>query len=217
MTAERARGGNRRGALWAGAGLAIVIAAAWAAGIYADRTSEPVGEPIDAGPDSARVAEAEGFWRDLGRGDATGALSRLDPGADPTLRHYAAFGAGFGTGLEPETCRVTGPDAVRCTLRTTDGAMLALYSPGTAEYAASATVRFGDSGIEAFDLPGLVGAVSLRLFSHARDTVGIPAECDRVNYDSLDLPRYSTTLAQTGPCAEALAALIPSAVAAVSG
>jgi hypothetical protein len=198
------------------AGLLAVVAAAWAAGAYGDRTAARQEGATATAPADARLDEAEAFWRDLGEGDSAAAVARLDPTADPTLRHYAGFGAGLATGLEPETCRRAGPDSVRCTLRTTDAEMLALYSPGATEYAASATVTFGEDGITGFGLPGLVGAVSTRLFAHARDTGAVPAACDRVNYDSLDLPRYSTTIAQTGPCAEALADLIPSALAEVS-
>lgn len=197
-------------------------------GAYGDRTSEPsTAAPVlsdDADglsaselPGRDQVAAAGAFWTAVGAGDLAAVLDSIDLTIGPALTHYAGFVTGFTAGFEAEDCRPVEPGAVRCTLRTTDPGLIALYysGAGSSGYTTSATVTFSDEGIDSFEMPDLVGRTSARLVSFSRSTAGLPEPCDRVNYDSLDLPPFSTTIAQTEACGRALAGLLPDAVEAL--
>ncbi len=200
----------------------------WMMGAYGDRTSEPstpATVPSDDAdglsaselPDRDQVTAVGAFWTAVGAGDLAAVLDAIDLTGGPALTHYAGFISGFRAGFEAEDCRPVAPGAVRCTLHATNPDLIALYysGAGTTGYTTSATVTFSDDGIDSFEMPDLVGRASARLVSFSHSTTGLPGPCDRVNYDSLDLPPFSTTIAQTETCGRALAGLLPDAIEAL--
>ena len=215
--------------LWVVAGFAAIVGiAAWVMGAYGDRTSElpaPATVPFDDGdglsasesPGLDQVAAAGAFWTAVGAGDIADVLESIDITIGPPLTHYAGFITGFKAGFEAEDCRPVGPGAIRCTLHATNPDLIALYHSGAGitAYTTSATVTFSGRGIDSFEMPPLVGRTSARLVSFAHSTTGLPEPCERINYDSLDLPPFSTTIAQTDECGRALAGLLPEAIEAV--
>jgi len=223
MTASTLR---RPSLWWIGTALIAVVGLAWAAGAYGGRvttaplpTTQFAGEtgfsPSDL-PGADRIEEAEVFWRAVGTGDLPAVLTALDGEIGTTLTHYAGFAATFEAGFEPEDCQLVAANAVRCTLRATNPALIDLYwsQSETTGYVTSSTVTFSEGGIVSLQLPGVVNSASIRLFVYARAHEGIPPECDRIGHDALDLPPFSTTMAQTAECAAALIPFIPDAIAA---
>jgi len=217
---------KRPGPLWAIAALAALVAvAAFVLGTYGDRTSKPRAPatvmsdpaadfPISDLPGPDQVMAAGAFWMAIGAGDLTAVMEALDPAIGTSLSHYAGFATAFRSGLEAEGCRPVSPGAVRCTLHAADPGLTALYyaRSGATGYVTSATVTFSDNGIDSFEMPGLLISAAARLTAFARETTGIPEPCDRVAYDSLDLPPFSTTIAQTGACGSALRNLLADAL-----
>ena len=211
------------------AGLATLVGiAAYVLGTYGDRTSQPAapatlpsgpgaGFSVSELPGPQQVTAAGTFWTAVGAGDLTTVLETIDPTIGTSLSHYAEFVTAFRAGFAAEDCRPVSPGAVRCTLRATHAGLSALYytRTGVTGYVTSATVTFSDRGIDSFEMPGLVGSASVRLTAFARDTTGLPGPCDRVGHDSLDLPPFSTTIAQTGACGSALNDLLPDALEAL--
>ena len=207
----------RPSAWWA---TVVVLAAgsiAWAAGVYTTAGTTPAEAPARLAPISPRAAEVAGFWEAVGAGDVETALAAVDRDAGDPVRHYAAFAAGFEAGFEPEECRSVDPDRVRCLLRSTNPDLIDLSRAAEASPSAvsAATVTLTRDGIGAIQLPEVVNPASIVLFGHASNTGSVPAECDRIHHDALDLPPFHTTMAQTGACAAALRPHIPDAIAAL--
>jgi len=212
--------------LWVIAGLAAIVGiSAWVLGAYGDRTSGPPtpGTVLSTEADDPsasgslvrdQVTAAEAFWAAAGAGDLAAVLDLIDLTTGPTLAHYAGFITGFGAGFETEDCRSAGPGAIRCTLHVANSDLITLYhsGAGTTAYTTSATVTISGEGIDSFEMPDLVGRASAHLVSFSRSTTGLPEPCERINYDSLDLPPFSTTIAQTDECGRALADLLPDAI-----
>jgi len=212
--------------LWVIAGLAALVGiATFVLGTYGDRTSNPpapaavMPDPADGFstselPGPEHLAAAGAFWIAVGAGDLTAVLAMIDPTIGTSLSHYAGFATAFRAGFDAEGCRPVSPGAVRCTLHATNPGLTALYyaRPGATGYVTSATVTFSDNGIDSFEMPGLLISAAARLTALSRETTGIPEPCDRVAYDSLDLPPFSTTIAQTGACGSALNDLLPDAL-----
>jgi len=205
--------------------VALVGIAAYILGTYGDRTSEPPSPATVLSDPASGISESElpgpehlvaagVFWMAVGAGDLTTVTEVIDPAAGTSLSHYAGFVTAFRAGFEAEDCRPVSPGAVRCTLHATNPDLRALYytPAGVTGYVTSATVTFSDGGIDSFEMPSLVISVSARLTAFARGTTGIPLPCDRVGHDSLDLPPFSTTIAQTGACGLALNDLLPDAL-----
>jgi len=219
------QGSTRPSRWWALAGVAAVIAIAWAAGSAGGDlpgTSLPTtglpDDPIASGADAtdlAAIDQAAAFWRAIGSGDTAAVVEMLDAEAGTPLIHYGEFAAAFDAGFHAENCRLVAATTVRCLLGVTNLELVDLFwvRSATTIYVTSASVTFSEGGIRSFQLPSLINTASIRLMAQAELSTGIPAACDRINYNAIELPPFSTSMAQTADCAQALLPFLPGALA----